>query len=50
MSLANWVSVSPVTVRFEGDKMFVKRANGKELETQIVQKISEKPGVSEELI
>lgn len=41
---------SPVTVRFEGDKMFVKRANGKDLETQIVQKISEKPGVSEELI
>lgn len=29
-----------VTVRFEGDKMFVKRANGKELATRIVQRIS----------
>ena len=26
-------------VRFEGDKMFVKRTNGRELETTIVQKI-----------
>jgi len=28
-----------VPVRFEGDKMFVKRPNGRELETTIVQKI-----------
>jgi len=28
-----------VTVRFQGDKMFIKRSNGKELETRIVQKI-----------
>jgi len=41
---------SSVTVRFEGDKMFVKRANGKELATRIVRKISGKPGVSGELI
>jgi Protein of unknown function (DUF2934) len=27
-----------VSVRFEGDKMFVKRANGEELETKIVAK------------
>jgi Protein of unknown function (DUF2934) len=27
-----------VPVRFDGDKMFVKRPNGKELETSIVQK------------
>ena len=29
----------PVPVRFEGDRMFVKRPNGKELETRIVKKI-----------
>jgi hypothetical protein len=29
----------PVPVRFHGDKMFVKRPNGKELETTIVKKI-----------
>ena len=29
-----------VTVRLEGDKMYVRRANGKELVTRIVQKIS----------
>jgi len=29
----------PVRVRFDGDKMFVKRPNGKELETTIVRKI-----------
>lgn len=29
----------PVPVRFHGDKMFVKRPNGKELETTIVNKI-----------
>ena len=28
-----------VPVRFDGDKMFVKRANGKELETTIVRRI-----------
>ncbi len=28
----------PVPVRFEGDKMFVKRPNGRELETIIVKK------------
>jgi len=28
-----------VPVRFEGDRMFVKRPNGKELETRIVKKI-----------
>ena len=30
-----------VPVRFEGDKMFVRRPNGEELETVIVQKVSE---------
>ncbi len=29
----------PVPVRFEGDKMFLKRPNGKELETTIVKRI-----------
>ena len=29
----------PVRVRFDGEKMFLKRANGKELETRIVRKI-----------
>ena len=28
----------PVPVRFDGDRMFVKRPNGKELETRIVEK------------
>jgi hypothetical protein len=36
---------SSVSVRFEGDKMFVKRANGKELETRIV-KVNEENGRS----
>jgi hypothetical protein len=36
---------SYVAVRFEGDKMFVKRANGKELETRIV-KVSNETGHS----
>ena len=36
---------SYVAVRFEGDKMFVKRANGKELETRIV-KVSDETGHS----
>mgnify|MGYP001339495322 CR=1 FL=1 len=29
---------APIPVRFQGDKMFVKRPNGKELETTIVKK------------
>ena len=32
-------STGPISVRFEGGKMFVKRPNGKELETRIVKKI-----------
>ena len=36
---------SYVAVRFEGDKMFVKRANGKELETRIV-RVSDETGHS----
>jgi hypothetical protein len=35
---------APVPVRFEGEKMFVKRPNGRELETTIVQKIVKKAG------
>lgn len=35
---------APVTVRFEGDKMFVQRVDGEELETAIVQKIARKAG------
>jgi hypothetical protein len=31
---------SPVAVRLEEDKMYVRRTNGKELQTRIVQKIS----------
>lgn len=31
---------APVPVRFEGDKMYVKRRNGRELETRIVQRFS----------
>jgi uncharacterized protein YcfJ len=30
---------APVPIRFDGEKMFVKRPNGKELETRIVQKV-----------
>jgi len=30
---------SPVSVRLQDDKMFVRRSNGKELETRIVKKI-----------
>jgi len=30
---------APVAVRLDGNKMFVKRPNGKELETTVVQKI-----------
>ena len=30
----------PVEVRIEGDRMFVRRANGKELETRIVRRVS----------
>jgi hypothetical protein len=33
-------SGAPVPIRFDGEKMFVKRPNGKELETHIVQKVS----------
>jgi hypothetical protein len=33
-------SGAPVTVRFEGDKMFLKRPNGRELETKIVKRTS----------
>ena len=29
----------PVLIRFEGEKMFVKRPNGKQLETTIVQRV-----------
>jgi hypothetical protein len=36
---------SYVAVRFEGDKMFVERANGKELETRIV-KVNDETGYS----
>ncbi len=32
-------SGASVTVRFEGDRMFVKRHNGKELETTVVRKV-----------
>lgn len=31
---------APVPVRLDGDRMFVKRPNGKVLETKIVQQIS----------
>ena len=31
-------SGDPIPVRFEGDKMYVKRPNGRELETKIVSK------------
>ena len=34
----------PIHVRFEADKMFVQRPNGKELETTIVKKSEKKPG------
>lgn len=30
----------PVEVRIEGDRMFVRRSNGKELETRIVRRVS----------
>ena len=30
----------PVEVRIDGDRMFVRRANGKELETRIVKRVS----------
>jgi Protein of unknown function (DUF2934) len=38
-----FAAADPVPVRFEGDKMYVRRPNGKELETRIVRK-SEKIG------
>ncbi len=31
-------SGSPISVRFEGEKMFLKRPNGRELETRIVKR------------
>ncbi len=31
---------APVPVRFDGDKMYVKRPNGKQLETTIVNKVA----------
>ena len=31
---------SPVPVRFDGDKMFVKRPNGKQLETTIINRVA----------
>jgi hypothetical protein len=34
-----FTSEEPVPVRFDGDKMYVKRPNGKELETRIVKKV-----------
>lgn len=34
-----FIAGASVPVRFDGDKMFVKRPNGKELETTIVQKV-----------
>lgn len=34
-----FVAGTPVPVRFDGDRMFVKRPNGKELETRIVKKV-----------
>ena len=30
----------PVPIRFDGEKMFVKRPNGKQLETTVVRKVS----------
>jgi hypothetical protein len=30
---------APVPIRFDGEKMFLKRSNGKELETRIVEKV-----------
>jgi hypothetical protein len=35
---------APVSVRFDGDKMFVKRPDGRELETTIVRQVSQKAG------
>jgi hypothetical protein len=34
----------PVPVRFDGDKMFVTRPNGRELETTVVKKIASQVG------
>jgi DUF2934 family protein len=35
-----FVPGAPIPVRFDGDKMFVTRPNGKELETTVVNKLS----------
>lgn len=32
---------APVPVRFEGEKMFVRRPNGRELETTIIRKVAQ---------
>ena len=45
-----WSVESPVAVRREGDKIFLKRANGKELETAIVQKSPQRPVLWQKLI
>ena len=34
-----WVVNDPIEVRFEKDKMFIKRPNGKELKTKVVKRI-----------
>ena len=33
-----WYAGAPVPIRFEGDKMYLRRRNGKELQTVIVKK------------
>jgi hypothetical protein len=35
-----WRAGAPVPVRFEGERMFLRRRNGKELETRLVIKVS----------
>jgi hypothetical protein len=34
-----WSAGAPVPVRFDGEKMFLRRRNGKELETRIINKV-----------
>lgn len=34
-----WHAGDPVPVRFQGDRMYIRRRNGKELETDIVKRI-----------
>jgi hypothetical protein len=38
-NLGLWSAAEDIAVRFEGEKMFLKRPNGSELETTIVHKI-----------